>query len=624
MNSRTRIILLSAVLATPAIFAPRAAQAQYRIDNGAALDANNRIGGAGTNEPHDLGINSANNVITGNVTGGKEFRGNVPYRAPGSFHGNVSNVDRFVRSSSSAYDQNANASRAFYGTGYGAPPPKGFTQSTNPSGEFIQSTPSVRGPGDLRLGVVTDRPMSDLQRQNGGELMLPGQIDNGNANSLITASPLYGIRQGDPSSQTDNSLSGANYLNVDRNDLRTRQGITDKSIQGMRDELRKNVVSDNPNDVNSTTSADPNDLSSGQKMDKPFESPETKTIQAKPLNSSLEQTQLQSKITADQSTRNALVPAPAEQSEQYAELTRRFKKLQTGPQTDQQIQSQVNADLKARADAQKMAAAKKTPGPRIGTGGPVGTGGGAGFTPSAGGPAMDDTTPKTAVKSTTPDKTVGEMPIEPKAATPDAAVKPDKPSETGPLINPNNKMVKPGTPLVIRSLTEGMKPGGLRDTIATAEDQVRQGKYTAALDQYELAERVAPNNALISLGKAHAELGASYYARADGHIRAAFASDPVVMLAQFNLEQFLGRERMEFLEKDLKDIASTEPKSVRAPFLLAYIKYSAGDLKMASNYLALSEKRAGTADPLYKQLRIHWGLPPADAIQESGQGEMNK
>jgi hypothetical protein len=60
---------------------------------------------------------------------------------------------------------------------------------------------------------------------------------------------------------------------------------------------------------------------------------------------------------------------------------------------------------------------------------------------------------------------------------------------------------------------------------------------------------------------------------------------------------------------------------VRAPFLLAYIKYSAGDLKMASNYLALSEKRAGKADPLYQQLRVYWGLPPADPIPD---GEMNK
>ncbi|CAN5457506.1 hypothetical protein BH10PLA1_BH10PLA1_12540 [soil metagenome] len=613
MTSKTRIILLSAVLATPlaTFLSPRSADAQYRIDNGAALDANNRIGSGGTNEAHQVPINATNDVVTGNVTGGKQFRGNVPYSAAGAFHGNVSNVDRFVRSSSSAYDQNANSSRPFYGTGYGAPAPKGFTQTTNSSGEYIQAMPSVRSAGDVRLGVVTDQPMSQLPRA--GELMLPGQIDTGNTQSLVTASPLYGVREGDRSSPLDNSSNGG-FLNVDRGDVQNRLGVNDKSIQSMRDELRKNIVT-NPNDA-SAISADPANLSSGLKMDKPFESPANAQFQSQPMNSSLDGTQMQSKISSDQSLRNALVPAPAEQSDQYAELSKRFKKLQSGPQTDQQIQSQVNADLMARQKAQALAKSGRAGySPR--TGGAGSSGGD--MAPAAGGGGMDQA-PATGGKSNVPETSV-ESPAQPKANTPDTVIKSEKPAETGPSMNAENKMIKPGTPLAVKSLTDGMKPGGLRDTLATAEAQMREGKYTSALDQYDLAERVAPNNPMITLGRAHAELGASYYARADSDIRRALATGPEMMLAQFNLEKFLGRDRVEFLEKDLKDIASTEPKSVRAPFLLAYMKYSTGDLKMASNYLALSEKRAGKADPLYQQLRIYWGLPAAVVIPD---GEMNK
>jgi len=242
-------------------------------------------------------------------------------------------------------------------------------------------------------------------------------------------------------------------------------------------------------------------------------------------------------------------------------------------------------------------------------------------TPDTAPPTDQTTTIKPTVqdpiKAPEPDKVLPPAPI----PTPDQTAKPE--ADKGPSLDTNNGMIKPGQPLQVKSLTDGMKPGGLKDTLATAEDQMRKGKYTSALDQYDLAERVAPNNPLITLGRANAELGASYYARAEGSIRRALTADPALMLGQFDLGQFLGRDRVDFLEKDLKDITTTETKSARAPFLLAYLKYNAGDLKMASNYLALSEKRAGKEDPLYKQLRVYWALPGADPIPDSTP-DMNK
>ena len=50
---------------------------------------------------------------------------------------------------------------------------------------------------------------------------------------------------------------------------------------------------------------------------------------------------------------------------------------------------------------------------------------------------------------------------------------------------------------------------------------MKQGKFSSALDKYDQAEQVAPNNSLIKLGRANAELGASYFARADQHLREA-------------------------------------------------------------------------------------------------------
>jgi len=255
MTSKTRTILLAAVLATPAmLLAPQLALAQNRVNTGNALDANNRIGSNGMNEARPANTINGNDIVTGNVTGGREFRGNVGYNAAGAFHGNTSmgNTDRFVRSSSSAYDQNAQAVRPFYGESHGAPPPEGFVStpgSVSSSGQYMPAQPLSRGPGDLRLGQITDTQSNILPKP--GEFMLPGQVDAGNSQSLVTASPLYGVRSSDDTAGASDGMStpAPGFTTFDRNNTPGGKKLDDKSIQKMRDELRRNVISDDPNDA---------------------------------------------------------------------------------------------------------------------------------------------------------------------------------------------------------------------------------------------------------------------------------------------------------------------------------------------------------------------------------------
>src|SRR5438876_11798701 len=77
------------VLLVSAIFVPTA-WPQGRINNGNALDANNRIGSGGYNAGGNQNRGpyvgyTATDVINGNVTGAKTFRGFVPYRDTGAF-----------------------------------------------------------------------------------------------------------------------------------------------------------------------------------------------------------------------------------------------------------------------------------------------------------------------------------------------------------------------------------------------------------------------------------------------------------------------------------------------------------------------------------------------------------
>src|SRR3954449_12814386 len=95
---------VSAALASSAL-------AQYRVgSDGRSHDANNRIGSGGINDaqatqagpvnPYQLN----NNIVTGQVTGGRQFRGFVPYSDPNVFHGTTAGSlsDNFIRQSSAA------------------------------------------------------------------------------------------------------------------------------------------------------------------------------------------------------------------------------------------------------------------------------------------------------------------------------------------------------------------------------------------------------------------------------------------------------------------------------------------------------------------------------------------
>jgi tetratricopeptide (TPR) repeat protein len=164
-------------------------------------------------------------------------------------------------------------------------------------------------------------------------------------------------------------------------------------------------------------------------------------------------------------------------------------------------------------------------------------------------------------------------------------------------------------PLQVHSLAEGVQAPALATLLKEAETSLKAGRYNTALEQYDDAERVAPNNPLILLGRANAELGQSYYARAESHLRQAFTQDQALLMGQYDLREMLGNERLDFLARDLRGIADREQRESRPVLLLAYLAYNTGDARRAAAYLDLAEKRAAGADPIYPLLRKHWSLP---------------
>ncbi len=193
-----------------------------------------------------------------------------------------------------------------------------------------------------------------------------------------------------------------------------------------------------------------------------------------------------------------------------------------------------------------------------------------------------------------------------------------------PLPTTNRSVTKPA-PLNVKSMAEGVNGQGLKEMLAKAETLMKEGKYSSAIDQYAAAEQVAPNQPLVWIGRANAELGAAYYSRAEAHLKQAFRADEALLMAQYDLRAFLGEDRLKAVIKDLMEIAGTDQKSPTPVFLLAYISYNTGNESKAAGYLDMAEKRAGGKDPVYGLLREHWALPASkDATPDRKPEELNK
>src|SRR6185503_1763622 len=86
-RTASRLLLAAAALALPSL-----AFAQGQIDAGRSNDASNRVGSNGRNDSYihinrysNTILNNGNQVVTGNVTMGREFRGGVGYGSPYAF-----------------------------------------------------------------------------------------------------------------------------------------------------------------------------------------------------------------------------------------------------------------------------------------------------------------------------------------------------------------------------------------------------------------------------------------------------------------------------------------------------------------------------------------------------------
>ncbi len=80
-----------------------------------------------------------------------------------------------------------------------------------------------------------------------------------------------------------------------------------------------------------------------------------------------------------------------------------------------------------------------------------------------------------------------------------------------------------------------------------------------------------------------------------------------MLMARYDLKTFYGDDRLQYIVRDLKDLAQTETRQSRPLFLLGFIAFSTENRQRALDYLNLAEQRGGSAE-FYAELKEYWGL----------------
>jgi len=375
--------LWAAVAAVPVLGFVSSASAQYRLGyDGKANEANNRVGSGGNNPSKEGQAVNGNDIVTGNVTGGIEFRGHTNIRNPREFRGPSPGgmIDDFIKGSSSV-DPNAPGSsyrvETFYGGARTVQAPPGFTPApistgtgayTPPPDPAAMSVGTINRPiGDARLGAVNlAQPQIQLPPQ--GTLMMPGPVDPTAGQQYITATPLTGIRQ---MAASDIDAMGTR---TDTQYNPSRSGsLSPTQIADMQKQL---------NDVASGGSGGGSDSNASPGMPTKLQPGQAPSLNGQPINQATAIQQqpaggpnadqgqpINSQITqsapgaTDQGVRNRLLvapPSPSKTNSLYADLLKRHEEAAANQKvSDEEAARMFNA---AREQAAKNGALPGAPG----------------------------------------------------------------------------------------------------------------------------------------------------------------------------------------------------------------------------------------------------------------------
>lgn len=564
--TRTHLLPRCILLAVASVAIPASAQIQVN-QNGQARDANPRVGSGGLNQrPANLQLYSANDVALGRVTAGRAIRANLTGDPTQPFGGRSSLAsDRFSRAANAPVTPAMPVARPgdyvvpFLSANTSPTPANSNFQLNSYTGQFVYRPQTRLGAEDIQFGVPPGTPVIRPSAGGGELLVMPATVRDftgASANTLITASPLMGIRPLPAMLDEDRFL-----LTRSASAFGTNQPLMDPvALRRLRDERNRTLLSDAQ--LAERTRLDAEAALQAQRDATPA------LTRAAELGSPA--------ITQPLSTPAALQPGLVEPPAQPLGAR---PLVAPPPRPDPAERNPLLAELR-RIEEQRQARQAASP------------------------PANQPLLPSTPSSPTDPLTPTPESapPAAPAPSTP-------APSSPPPTIVPNRgetHETRAQANLQIGSLAERQTDAGLKQLIGSAESLVQDGKFASAIDRYEAALKFAPDDPTLIVARAHAEIGGGFFARADASLRQALAKDPASLGGRYDLRKTFSNERTNTLVDDLKRLALDNPNDPMPLRLLGYVAYHTGDAGRAIELLSESLKRS-PGDALTMHLLSAWG-----------------
>lgn len=560
-NKLLTVMGLTAVLAAGAL-----AVAQQRVGNdGRALDANQQVGSAGYNSVEGrLDYSRQNNIITGNVGGGRGFQDTIDYRAVGEFQDTLGSDTLFdfrARSLSSSPGY-LNAARV------GGVGPSGNVSVYR---SFTNRVAQPRGPGLIApeggaFQLVPEASRFTLRGDAFGRLRQGGAVGNltpGLALQAFSSSPTLGLRgQLMPTQALNRKLyeagveSGALEMPVYMiAPPRYDSGVFDPFGKPRDTTLKMDL---RPGQVPPTlmigqqlqTLIDP--TKSTLKADDRFRNDQMLASVFRPLDGrkddggdiylnllrAIRQSKDESGDTADLGGWDAKLEAPT--SQQVTEAERAYARI---------MKEMYGEDYESRRDR-------------------------SGTTPDT---DAEDGESGEAVRGVI-DRLNYDLPRLETLAS--------------------NKQTR------IAKLTR------------EAEAALASGKYLSAESRYRQIILDVRDDPLPRIGLIHAQLGAGMFRSAGMNLRAVFSQHPELIAARYDAKLLPPVSRLQWIQQELQDAISKGEGGKDAPVLMAYLGYQANSRQIVRYGLALAQSKS-PRDPLLVVLREIW-LDESDASSGDG------
>lgn len=561
------------------------AAGQYQIDTSRATDANRRVGSAGYNDSvvvREYGAANlvTNNLVNGNITAGRGFRGSLGYADTRAFRGQLpsSSIDRFVQGSSGITTGglpsfNSNVVRPYYGVGRGVNLPTAgsgdgaFTRDIG--GGFVPATSRTFDPADGRIdyggldSALVQRSAFDTTR-----VANPLPASSQRYQMLSTSVRYRDAARLDPGG----SVFLSEYTRIVRG-----SSLTPAEAKAVA-ELRERV-SGAPAIA---TDAPPVEAGAGVGLTVRRAGEAARPAGVKPgENTQLDALRERFKLVADSSP---TLPG-AENAEQIRQLN-----AERIAERDAAARAEREAARNANRPTPPVRVTPTTPAPAT--------------SPDA--PATAPDAPATSPESSAPTPIVP-MPAAPSdpsvpvvAPTTDAANDAANPSATDEAAT---RTVVPG--VEIKSFAAGINEPALASVMQRAEKLLAEGRYASAIIEIDNAELLAPRDPMLKLARSVAQLGGGYYRQAEISMREALDLDQALLVARYDLVSMIGEKRLETIRTDLARIAGESPADPGPLLMLAFVAHQTEPGTRGVELLRRAQRLA-PADPLLPAILRVW------------------